>query len=167
MTIVCNTTVLSNFAAVNQLDCLKLLFHQICVPVAVYEEILNGMEEGYEFFEGIANQIFPLAKDGWIQLTNVIDEDEIRLLGALPRHIHQGEAACLVIARQRKWLFLTDDRAARKIAASWQVSLSGTLGCLKLAIDKNHYTLSQANHFLMKMIEQGYRSPITDLSALI
>lgn len=166
MTILCNTTVLSNFATVNQLDCLKFLFQRICIPVAVYEEIQNGIEEGYDFFIGIENQISPLTENGWIQLISVNHEDEIRLLGNLPRHIHSGEAACLVIARQRKWLFLTDDRAARKIAKSWHISLSGTLGCLKLAVDTNQYTLLQANRFLLEMIDHGYRSPITDLSAL-
>lgn len=60
MTIVCNTTVLSNFATVDQLDCLKSLVQQICIPMAVYEEIQYGIEEGYDFFDALENQIFPL-----------------------------------------------------------------------------------------------------------
>ena len=94
-------------------------------------------------------------------------EAEIRALRELPRKIHQGEAACLVIARQRNWLFLSDDRAARKIAAAWAIKLSGTLGCLVLAVEKQICSLTQANRYLTQMIEQGYRSSVNDLSALL
>jgi len=166
MIFVCNTTVLSNFAATHQLDCLKSLFQQIYMPTAVYEEIQNGIEEGYDFFEGIEKVVSPFTKSGWIQLTNVADDDGIRLLGMLPRNIHQGEAACLVVAKQRNGLFLTDDRAARKYARMWQIPLSGSLGCLRLAVDKGFYTLPEANGLLKQMINYGYRSPIVDLADL-
>jgi len=160
-----NTTVLSNFAAIEQLDTLRVLFQHIYIPTAVYAEIQNGLEEGYTFFEGIENQIYPFVTDGWIQLTTVAEE-ELRLLDTLPRRIHQGEAACLVIARQRQWLFLTDDLAARKIAQKWQIPLSGTLSCLTLAVEKQLFTLPQANNFLTEMIAHGYHSPVIDLSSL-
>ena len=161
-----NTTVLSNFASIGQLDSLRLLFQHVYIPTAVYAEIQNGLEEGYTFFEGIENHIFPFVPEGWIQLAAVAEKEELRLLGTLPRHIHQGEAACLVIAHQRQWLFLTDDRAARKIAHAWHIPLSGTLGCLIVAVEKQLFTLPQANTFLAQMIAYGYRSPVTDLSSL-
>ena len=161
-----NTTVLSNFAAIDQLDVLRALFQHIYIPTAVYAEIQNGLEEGYTFFEGIESHISPFVTDGWIQLTTVAEKEELRLLGTLPRRIHQGEAACLAIAHQRQWLFLTDDLAARKIAQAWHIPLSGTLGCLTLAVKQQLFTLPQANRFLTEMIAYGYHSPVTDLSLL-
>lgn len=167
MSFIFNTTVFSNFAAVDQLDILRVVFPRVYIPTAVYAEIQTGLEEGYTFLDSIENQISPFVADGWIQLTTIAEGEEIRLLGTLPRHIHQGEAACLVIARQRQWLFLTDDLAARKIAQAWHIPLSGTLGCLALAVRKQLFTLSQADGLLAQMIAHGYRSPVTDLSFLV
>lgn len=99
-------------------------------------------------------------------LTHVAGETELRHLGNLPRKIHAGEAECLAIARERGWLLLTDDRAARKIAAAWQIAISGTLGTLVLMVEQGLCPLGQANHYLSLMIQQGYRSFVTDLSVL-
>ena len=167
MSIICNTTVLSNFATVGQLNLLRQLYGRVTIPTSVYEENQAGIEEGYAFCRDIEAVIYPFNSDGWIQLTNVTGEAELRALGELPRQIHQGEAACLVIARQRNWLFLTDDRAARKIATAWGIKLSGTLGCLVLAVEKQHCSLTKANGSLVEMIQQGYRSPVNDLSLLL
>ncbi|MCA9922518.1 MAG: hypothetical protein KC421_09105 [Anaerolineales bacterium] len=167
MSIICNTTILSNFATIDQLDLLRQLYGRITIPTAVYEEIQVGIEEGYTFCRDIETAVYPFHADGWIQATNVTGEAEFRALVELPRKIHQGEAACLVIARQRNWLFLTDDRAARKIATAWGIKLSGTLGCLVLAVEKQHCSLAQANRYLAQMIQQGYRSPVNDLTAFL
>lgn len=167
MSVVCNTTVLSNFAAIDQIDVLRQLFKSLYIPAAVYDEISRGLDEGYTFYRALEALIYPFHDNGWIRLTNVAGETELHALGTLPRKIHRGEAECLVIAQQRAWLFLSDDRAARKIAVNWGITLSGTLGCLVLAIEQQYYPLAQANHYLVQMIDQGYRSPIADLSVLL
>ncbi len=167
MSIIFNTTVLSNFATIGQLDLLKQLYGRITIPMAVYEEIQVGVEEGYTFCQELEAAIYPFNENGWIRLTNITNEAELQALAKLPRKIHQGESACLVISKQRGWLFLTDDRAARKIATAWNIKLSGTLGCLVLAIENQLCSLNEANRYLAKMIQYGYRSPINDLSALL
>ena len=167
MSIISNTTVLSNFAAINQLGLLRKLYPRLYIPTAVYDEIRRGLDEGYTFYRALLDQVFPFHDDGWLHLTHVDGESELRLLGKLPRKIHAGEADCLAIARKRRWLLLTDDRAARRIAKTWHIALSGMLGSLVLMVEQNLCPLAQANHYLLQMIEQGYRSFVTDLSVLL
>lgn len=167
MSTIINTTVVSNFAAINQFHILQQLFTTLFLPTEVYEEINNGLEEGYHFYRGVSEAIYPINPNGWLKLTTFNDDTELRDLANLPSGLHSGESACLVIARHRKWLFLTDDRHARKVARQWQVQISGSLGCLVLAVEKGFYDLTMANNFLKQMIQFGYYSPFTDLTPLI
>jgi predicted nucleic acid-binding protein len=69
MKAITNTTVISNFANIKQLDVLRQLHQVIYISVEVYEEIQTGLEEGYEFYASIDEQIYPL-ETGWIKLTS-------------------------------------------------------------------------------------------------
>lgn len=166
MSIISNTTVLSNFAALGRLDLIRQLFGALYIPTEVYEEIQDGLTEGYQFYAGIEQQTYPLAEDGWLHLTSMAD-DELRLFGAMPAGLHRGEAACLAIARQRGWLLLSDDRAARAEAARQGVRVSGSIGCLVRAVERGLVALEQGNAWLESLIALGYHSPIADLAALI
>ena len=73
----------------------------------------------------------------------------------------------LAIAQHREWLFLTDDLAARKEARKRNIRLSGTLGCLVLATERDICTLGEANYWLNQMIKQDYKSPVKDLTSLV
>jgi predicted nucleic acid-binding protein len=130
MSVIANTTVVSNFASISQLHLLHQLFGALYISTEVYEEIQSGLEEGYQFYAGIDQMTHPFVHDGWIRLTSMAHEAEIGLYGELPSHLHQGEASCLVIARQRGWLLLTDDRAARDEGIRLGIMVSGSLGCL-------------------------------------
>jgi predicted nucleic acid-binding protein len=167
MSVIVNTTTISNFACIEQLNVLQQLYNNINISVEVYGEIQQGLEEGYQFYAPLEKQIYPIEENGWIKLTNMIDEQEFRFLRELPKRLHIGEASSLAIAHHRDWLFLTDDMAARKEAIKHGIRLSGTLGCLVLATERKICTLGEANYWLNKMIEQDYKSPINDLTSLI
>jgi len=117
---VVNATVISNFAAAQRLDLLQSTAGPLYLPIEVYQEIQEGQTAGYEFYAGIEQYISPFTLDGWLHLV-ALTEDELPLLASLPNRLHLGEAACLCIARQRNWGFLTDDRAARKQAEVWNI----------------------------------------------
>ena len=51
MSVISNTTVLSNFAAIDALDKLGELYKE--VYPSVYKEVERGLEEGYTFYSGI------------------------------------------------------------------------------------------------------------------
>jgi predicted nucleic acid-binding protein len=166
LNVISNTTVISNFASIDQLAFLHQLYDTLCIPVQVYDEIQQGLEEGYTFFADIDRFIHPLVSDGWIRLVSMRDQDEVQFFGQLPRGLHSGEASCLSIAYHRGWTLLTDDQAARTKAVELGIRVSGTLGCLVLAIERKLCTEPQANVLLGLMIRQGYRSPVKDITSL-
>lgn len=100
MNAVVNCTVVSNFAAVGRLDLLRDTAGPLFLPLEVYDEILVGQMAGYAFYDGIEQCIVPPASDGWLHLVTMTDE-ELRFAASLPAGLHQGERACLAIARQR------------------------------------------------------------------
>ena len=167
MNVISNTTVISNFAAIGQLEVLHALYGRVFISTDVYAEIQDGLDEGYAFYDEVANDVAPPNAAGWIHLTGLQTEAELRYLGTLPRRLHKGEASCLAIAKARHWLLLTDDMAARQEARRLQIKLSGSLGCLVLAVERGLCTLDMANTWLLDMLQQGYRSPVTDLTPLM
>ncbi len=167
MSVIANATVISNFAAIRQLELLRRLFKHLYISAEVHEEIQAGLEEGYDFYTEVVNVIRPFAEQGWIELETMQGEAELRLFGAVPTKLHRGEASSIAIAKERQWLFLSDDAAARKYAQELHISISGTLGCLALAVERRLASLEQANHWLSQMIEQGYHSPVSDLDELL
>jgi len=131
----------------------------------VYQEIQRGLEEGYAFYSGVDDVLHPKTEKGWLRLTSLKDEGEVLVFSGMPGQLHAGEASCLAIARQRNWLLLTDDKAARRHAVELKVAVSGTLGCLLLGIERNLWALEQANDWLASIIALGFHSPVTDLRA--
>lgn len=167
MSVIANTTVISNFACIGQLELLRQLHGKIYLAMEVYQEIQTGLAEGYLFYQTLEEQIYPWQETGWIILTSMVEEAEFLRFSELPAKLHPGEASSLVIAQQRGWLFLTDDLAARTQAKQRGVRLSGSLGELVLAVKRQHCSLEQANQWLNRMIELNYRSPVNDLTALL
>ena len=167
MSVITNTTVLANFAATDSLDNLRILFGEIFLSIEVYQEIQRGLEEGYSFYSGIEKILHPMREDGWLRLTSLSTEREMLIFSSLPGQLHAGEASSLAIAQQRSWLFLTDDKAARRQAGERRVAVSGTLGCLVLGVERGLWTLDQANEQLGRIIAAGFFSPLTDLGGLV
>lgn len=167
MSIISNTTVLSNFAAIGALDRLRELFGAVALPTEVYKEIERGLEEGYEFYSGIWRMVHPLSEEGWLRLVSLAGDRELEYFSRIPARLHAGEASCLAIAENRGWLLLTDDRAARRYAHTRGVLVSGTVGCLTLGVDRELWSLQLANEWLGRMIAAGFRSPVEDLGRLV
>jgi len=165
--VVSNTTVLSNFAGADRLDMLAALFGTIFIPTEVQQEIHRGLAEGYEFYRAVESVVRPPVADGWIRLTSLKDPEELSLLADMPGRLHAGEAACLAMAQHRDWLFLTDDKAARKVAAERRVRLSGSLGCLVLGVGRRLWTEEEANGVLASLVQIGFFSPVVDIRELI
>ena len=167
MSVISNTTVLSNFAGIGQLDLLRQLYSRLRISTNVHAEVVEGLEGRYRFYEAVEHVLDPPNTGSWLQLVGLEPEQELRYFRECPTHLHAGEASCIAIARHRGWLLLTDDRAARREAARHGIRLSGTLGCLLLCAERNVCTLDQANSWLQLMIQQRYRSPVRDLYKLI
>jgi len=167
MSVIANTTVISNFASIGQLELLRQLYTTLHISTEVYGEVQEGIDEGYSFYADIHSLIYPFSNSGWLRLTSIAGDEELRMFGAMPPHLHPGEASSIAIARFRGWQFLTDDLAARRYALGLGVQVSGTLGCLVLAVELGLCGLDQANAWLAQMLRHGFRSPVLDLTQLL
>ena len=49
MSVIANTTVISNFASIGQLELLRQLYTKLHISTEVYVEVLDGIDEGYSF----------------------------------------------------------------------------------------------------------------------
>lgn len=167
MSVISNTTVISNFASISQLGVLQKLFNLLYISPEVFTEIQTGLDEGYQFYKELPQQVHLLSPVGWIRLTSMSAEAEFMLFTSLLSTLHSGEASCLAIAKCRNWTMLTDDRAARREATRLGIRLSGTLGYLLMSVERRVCNLDPANMLLHSMIRGGYRSPTADLSTLL
>lgn len=165
--IIANTTVISNFASVGRLEVLHTLLGQLYLSTEVLAEIQDGYAEGNLFYQDIDKHIFPFAPGGWLLLTALLNDEELRLFHLLPSALHRGEASSIAIAHARGWVFLSDDAKARKTANELGVPVSGTLGLLVKAVRAAILASEEADALLVQMIAGGYRSPRPTISELL
>ena len=160
--IVVNATILSNLARVDRLGILKELYGKIVIPIQVYEEILQGINEGYYFLE----KIDTIAEEGWTVFEAPTSKKGRNSLKKLLFSVGYGEAAGIAVAKEQGLLFFSDDKKARQVAKQEGVLVSGTLGTLKLAIEEGMISIEEADKVLGEMIRGGYRSPIQSMKEL-
>lgn len=151
-----DNTVLSNFAAVKRPDIvLRLWPGQICTTPGVLLEYQNAVLTRH------------YAPDSWAELPVLeLTETEREYAASLPTPLGPGECECIAVAIHRQGSFVSDDAAARAVARSKGLEISGTLGILLIASELGPLTLTEANTLLKKMIAAGYRSPVDDLGKL-
>lgn len=167
MSVIANTTIISNFAAAGQIELLQTLWSRLYISTQVYDEIQAGLLYGYTFYAHIVEQIFPFSETGWLYLTALQSSQEFQLYGELLSRLHSGEASCLSIAHRRQWTFLSDDRTARQVSAELNVPFSGSLGILLALVRWGVLPLTKADTVLKQMIQSGYYSPVTSLSQIL
>ena len=165
MKVISNTTVISNFSEINRIDLLEKLFEDVYITSSVYEEIIAGIETGYDFYKTLLVHIPTQSKKGFIHLIELSDDELLKLV-ELPTSLYKGECS-IIIAQNRQYLFLTDDRLARNYCKKNNINFSGTIGCLILSIQKKIIDLTTANEILNKMIQNGFYSPVRKLDDFI
>jgi predicted nucleic acid-binding protein len=67
-------------------------------------------------------------------------EQELLQFVTLAANLDDGEAACLSLAANRKWLLASDDRVARRIAGELGVDVIGTPQIIKRWANQNKVT---------------------------
>jgi predicted nucleic acid-binding protein len=127
VSVLIDTTPLSNFAAVDRLDLVREVLGRAYVAEAVHQELQEGIALGYEFLDRIRPHVSTTEEEGWLQVVGFQDDAERELYRSLPSRLHDGERMSLALARCRGWLFFTDDLAARRAATRLGVEVSGTL----------------------------------------
>ena len=144
MNVVANSTPLVHLSAMRRLALLEELFSEIWIPKAVYQEIV---------VDGVGKPGAVEAKNAkWIK--SVAVEDELAVT-ALNSHLGLGESACIVLAKQMAAdLVIMDDRLARIQAEALELKVTGTIGLLLLADERQMLNFRDA---LDDLLTTGFR----------
>lgn len=114
MKIVCDTSVLIAFQALDKLHVLRKIFSHIIIPQGVYSELKAGERE------------FNL--EDWIEVKEISNIDLYRSLNS---KVDEGESETITLALEEKADYiLLDDKEARKEAKRIGLKLIGTVGLL-------------------------------------
>jgi predicted nucleic acid-binding protein len=150
-----DTTILSNFAQIEQLALLAIALPDASTTPQVVTELRQGEAADH----------FPVSNWKWLTIISLAPDEQAHF-----EHIRQilddGEASCLAVALTRSGTIFTDDRDARRYAQRLDMPVSGTLGALALLVRDRHLTLEQANALLEAMIQAGYHSPVNSLEEI-
>lgn len=121
MIVVCNTTPLIGLATIQKFDLLKLLFNELHISRAVYDEaVVAGHETG-----GAKREV---AEATWIKIVQVRDRLAVDVL---LDELDVGEAETIVLARELNadWVVM-DERKGRRKLTQLGLNKIGTLGIL-------------------------------------
>ncbi|NES17808.1 MAG: DUF3368 domain-containing protein [Symploca sp. SIO3E6] len=145
MIVVSNTTPLSELAKVGQINLLPEVFGQIIIPQEVYHEVTTGTH--------------PAAKEvqfvNWIEIFSIRNRQQVSILQA-ETGLDLGESATIILAEELGAdRVLIDELAARKVAQSRNIPITGTVGILLVA--KNQGLISGVKPILDALIKQGTR----------
>ena len=68
MSVIANTTVISNFGRIGQLALLQRIFGTVYIATEVYREIEDGLAEGYQFYAPIIQLVSAPSTNNWLRL---------------------------------------------------------------------------------------------------
>jgi predicted nucleic acid-binding protein len=123
VTVVCNTSPITNLAAIAQLDLLYQLYGEILIPQAVYDELtaLQNPVPGTVEVQTLS----------WIRVQRVVNQSQV---AEFRRTVDAGEAEALALALEvSAERVLIDDAAGRAIALELGLTITGVLGVLLMA----------------------------------
>jgi len=123
MILIADSSALIALSIVNELEVLDKLFGQICIPRAVYNEIIQeNKKESEKLLKYCADKVADIHTDSNFNIT----------LGL-------GESEAIMLYKEKNADFLLcDDKKARKFAQSFNIQVIGSLGILLKAKEKKY-----------------------------
>lgn len=154
---VLNTTVLSNFAYIDQLWVVAGLSGICAVPV-VRKELEHGVDD-YPYLQSaldVLNDEIPVA---------TISDTVANREAIVSNHLDPGEAQAFALADAYEGRLLTDDGDARSFAKDQGVTVVGSVGILLTAIDAGKIDEATADEWLSTWVDEiGYYVPYRTIS---
>ena len=137
--VIVNSTPLISLIELDRLDILKVLYNEIIIPTAVYNEIS-------------VKDKFTLPKYDWIKVKEITNEVA---KGAFTTALHEGEVEVLILAKEISAdLVVIDDGLARKHAKYLDIKITGTIGVLLKAKEKG--IIKELKPYLDRLIENSF-----------
>ncbi len=142
--VVSNSSPLIHLSKISRLNLLKDFFSEVIVPEAVYKEcVVEG---------GDRDDARKIAKAKWIKVLKIRDE---KLKRAFMMELDEGEAEAIVLALEESAdLILLDDYEARRVARSFGLSVTGTVGILIRA--KREGKVESLKDEIEKLMKTGF-----------
>ena len=124
--VIVNSTPLLVLGNIGRLDILRSLYEQIEIPAAVYREVTEKNDAAIKAL---------LAASDWIKVRTVENIADYAMYQA---KLHAGEVETMIIAQKpvKADLVILDDMAARKTAKYLGLTVTGTMGVLVKAKQK-------------------------------
>ncbi|MCP4426006.1 MAG: DUF3368 domain-containing protein [Chloroflexi bacterium] len=152
-----DTTLLSNFAHAGRPDLLQIALGETAVTTpTVLAELRKGETAGF----------VPAVDWEWLPQITLTPAEE-KLAADYRNIVDAGEAECLAAAVERNGRFLSDDLAARRLAQTNGIAVSGTIGVLLRLIQRQQITVATADTLLARMRQAGYRAPVDTMQHLL
>lgn len=151
MIVVSDTSPMTNLAAINQLNLLYLLYGEIIIPVAVYNELTQTTQT-------TINQTVPGSREvqtlSWIKTQPVQEKQQVRKILTSKANIDIGEAEAIILAIELNAdLIIIDERRGRMLASSYNLKVTGLLGVLLQA--KNQQAIAAVKPLMDRLIQQA------------
>lgn len=141
--IVSDTTSLIVLEGLEALDLVCKVFESVLIPQAVFNELAAGSPN-------IAQKLQASACIELIQLNASEQLNNLLLI------LDQGEAEAITLALEKQLPILIDERKGRLIAQQKGLVVTGFLGLLLLAIQRNALTKPEAQQLLDQAINNGF-----------
>lgn len=142
MTVVSDTSPITNLIQVGRLELLPDLFGKIVIPTSVFDE-LNRLPEQHTVLQHV----------NWLQVTKVKDRT---LVDTLLDKLDIGEAESIVLALETKADYLLmDERRGRIKSQELGLAVTGLAGVLLMA--KSRKLLSAVKPILDDLLHKGFR----------
>jgi predicted nucleic acid-binding protein len=147
MIVISDTSPITNLAAIGQLDILRVLYGQIIIPVAVYNELVQAPCQPIPG----AIEVQTLS---WIQTQRVSNLSKVNEILAIQLNIDRGEAEAIQLALELKAnLIIIDEKRARMLATSLGLKVTGLLGILIQA--KNQQVIVAVKPLIDRLIQEA------------
>jgi predicted nucleic acid-binding protein len=154
---VLDTTVLSNFAYIDQVGVVAGLTGICTVPV-VRSELLDGVDD-YQYLRS--------ALDALDEAIPVVTPSETvaNRTAVVSAHLDPGEAQAFALADVHDGRLLTDDGDARSFGKDQGVPVVGSIGILLAAIDAGRVDEASADEWLSRWVDEiGYYVPYRNIA---
>ncbi|ABY93716.1 MULTISPECIES: DUF3368 domain-containing protein [Thermoanaerobacter] len=135
--VVANSTPLIILSNISKIEILKKLYETIYIPSGVFEEVnFTGNSKNYDF----------------IKVVNIKNKEAKQFF---PVSLHKGEIEVMILAKEiNADLCIIDDYLARKHAKNLGLTVTGTLGVLVKAKEKN--ILKEVKPVMDEMLEKKF-----------
>jgi predicted nucleic acid-binding protein len=163
-----DTTVLAGLASADLVDVLPTVIDNPRTSYAVRHELEAGIEAGHE----VLTRATRLLRD---PLGPGADDPGIAVAGSLVRQrkpellerLAGSEASVLYQALTANVPLATDDRDVRKVADSYGVPVTGSLGVVARAVEREELSVGTADRALETWRTEGYAVPVDSVAELL